>query len=557
MAGLALTALLGGCEPTPGGDAPTTASAVVANRATAVSASAAPSPLSVREGPSKELEGRALQYPTDGVLALAEQDVSILPATLDATVRAAFCAELTTANTSLRCAKEAKEEGPVISVNETGASLALRGQLLVRTGIGQDLAHGLEITYDGSGDRSAVAREVARRWVKTYLEGLARRTHAPPKAVVAVSRGEPRGISDRARVVLGDGVYEITTANEKIPEANTFPVLGVTALTPGQPVQRTQLIDESPSMPAALFALRDAVVWDPSGHRVLLARGRSGPAADKTVPGGACKDEDDCPGLTLLATDAAARATVVASLTDLTVQSGPAVVGDDVYVLGAQGKQMFVVRFHAGAAPERTKIDLPVNPRAAMPLVPLGSDALGAVRTGPSYEKQAIYRFSVKKGKVGAVKTIALPGASPNLTLDGRGGLVVVSSGGASTCKVVALDETGATRFHIEVPEVASGCPTPEVAGEVVSLPKIGWFSSKDGKPAGAKGFEGTSLTRVGDLLVACTATGIGAWNLDGTVKASVDVPGGCERIGASSKNGVLVAATSAGAYELSPPTAW
>lgn len=556
---LALAGLLAACDSAPGGDAPPTATSAVLGRSASpsVSASASSGTLTVHEGPTTELQGRDLQYPTDGVLELVQQDVSILPATLDAGVRAAFCAELGATNASLRCGKEPKDGGASITVTAAGNSVGLRGQLLVRTGIGQDLAYGLDASYDGSADLPRLAREAARRWLERYAEGLARRTHAPPKSVIAVSRGDTRGITDRARLVLGDGVYEFTTGTEELAQNSTFFVFGVTALTPGRASQRTPLIDETPSMHAPTFALRDAVAWDPAGRRVLAVRGRSGPAADKTIPGGACKDESDCAGLTLLALDEAARATVLTSLADLTVQSGPVVVGDDVYVLGAQGKQMFVLRFHGAAPPDRTKIDIPVTLGTAMRLLPLGTDALGAV----AYDNRAIHRFSVKKGKVGAVKTIKIEssGSATRLVLDGHGGLVAVSPGKPSTatCQLVALDPTGVERFRIEVPEVASTCPTPEVAGDVISLPKVGWFAWKDGKPAGAKGYEGKSLTRVGDGFVACTATGIGSWAADGTARTSVDLPGGCAEIGVTSTNHVLVVALSAGAYDMSPPASW
>lgn len=546
-----LVLLLAACEPSPSADAPPAPSPTTPTSVRAASSSAA---IQVHEGAWKETETAGLHYPTDGVLTLVDQEVSVFADGAPPPVQTAFCAELTASDAHLRCAAKALERGPVIALTPSGTSLAIRGRLLVRTGVGHDVAHQLEAAYDAEGDPVALAREGARRWVKRYQEGLARHTHAPPKAVVALSRGEPRSGKDRADVIAGDDVFEIVTADEPIPTGGTFSVVAVATLTPGRPVERTQVIDETVNMPNARFELRGAIAWDADHRRLVVARGKAALVEDKAVPGGPCKSEDDCPGLTLVAYDVDARPTILTRLTDLVLQSGPVVVGGDVYVLGAAGSDMFVVRFHDGAAPERTKIDLPVDRRTAMRLVPLGADAIGALHVGTQYTKQSLHRFSVAKGKVGAVKKIPLP--TPAVEPDGHGGLIVVS-GSETKCKLIALDDEGAERWRIEAPQVGGRCPTPDVAGDVVSLPKVGWFAWKDGKAVGPKSFEGTSLARVGELFVACTEKGIGAWTADGTPRATVELPGGCERVGADTRGGVLVVAESAGAYQLSPPDKW
>src|SRR5438105_4967817 len=80
-----------------------------------------------------------VDYPVDGVLRLIDQQVSIVPPTIDAQVRGAFCAQLAASaqvssgvrapGPQIRCTAEAQETGPGIALTLNGQALTVRGAL--------------------------------------------------------------------------------------------------------------------------------------------------------------------------------------------------------------------------------------------------------------------------------------------------------------------------------------------------------------------------------------------------------------------------------------------
>ena len=546
-------ATLGAC------DDPRPPAAASSRPVTSVSAASAPSarveaPVELTQ--TGKIEGALgrLTYPSDGQLHVITQPVRVLPATLDPAVRAALCAEMA-AGGVLTCG--AVEEGATLEVEWTAPRLTLRGVLLVRTGLYQDRAFQLELAFEAppSASPAGVARAGARSWLTAYDEGLKRHARALPPAVTGVTNGQHIGLDAEAVVVAGDRAWQLTVGNQKLEGRGTFFVLGATSVFPGKPAKSVQLFDTTPRMLAGMFPLEDAAAWDAKRGRLVLARGRSSPASAGPAPGPPCKSEDDCPGLTVVSLGPDADATIDFHVDDLTAQSGPVVHGDDTYVLGALDEDMFLVRVRAGGAAERTKIDLPVD-SIAMRLAELGPDVLAAFHTNHNVSKRAVYTFSIAHGKVGVVAKRPIADTLEHVTPDGHGGLVAVGRDPSGTCKVVSIDRGGVQAWKATVARTTATCPAAEIAGDIVSLPNLAWFELAGGKRVGSDPIAAFALVQTGDLYVGCTEGGVGAWRADGAKAASVELPGGCQKVGAGA-GGVLVVPASLGGYALTPPDQW